>query len=67
MTKEETNDIRGKILAGIELSYNKLLTSRQKEDGELVIEKDGEIVTVKARKLKKTNVYSYWVNPSKLK
>lgn len=66
MTKEEVNDIRGKILAGIELSYNKLLASRQKEDGELIIEKDGEIVSVKARKLKKTNVYSQMVNPVKL-
>ncbi len=67
MNKEEDKDTLGKILEGIEMSYNKLLASRQKEDGELIIEKDGEIVSVKARKLKKTNVYSHLVNPEKLK
>ena len=57
MTKEDVKDIRSKILAGIELSYNRLLDSSQKEDGELVISKNGKVVTVKARKLKKINVF----------
>jgi len=39
------------------LSYNRLLDSSQKEDGELVISKNGKVVTVKARKLKKINVF----------
>ena len=57
MTKEDVKDIRTKILAGIELSYNRLLDSTQKVDGELVISKNGKVVTVKARKLKKTNIF----------
>jgi len=61
MTKEDVKDIRSKILAGIELSYNRLLDSSQKEDGELVISKNGKVVTVKASKLKKINVFK---NPS---
>jgi len=43
------------------LSYNRLLDSSQKEDGELVISKNGKVVTVKASKLKKINVFK---NPS---
>ena len=58
MTEEETNDIRAKILAGIELSYNRLLESLQKEDGELVISKNNKIEFVKARTLKKTHFYT---------
>ena len=58
MTQEETKDIRAKILAGIELSYNRLLESLQKEDGELVISKNNKIEFIKARTLKKTHVFS---------
>jgi len=43
MTKEDMKDIRSKILAGIELSYNRLLDSSQKEDGELVFQKMGKL------------------------
>jgi hypothetical protein len=63
---EEEKDTIEKILEGIEMSFNKLLASRQKEDGELIIEKDGKIISIKARELKKTNVYSQMVNPEKL-
>jgi len=58
MTKVELKDMRTKILQGIELSYNKLLSDRQKEDGELLFSKNGKVVTVKARKLKKTSIYT---------
>ena len=51
MTEEEINEMRTKIFKGIELSYQKLLISKQKEDGELVISRDGKIVKVKAREL----------------
>jgi len=58
MTKEEVKDIRKKILQGIELSYNRLLITTQKEDGDLVISKNGKVVRVKANDLKKCNKYS---------
>jgi len=58
MTKVELKDMRTKILQGIELSYNKLLSDRQKEDGELLFSKNGKVFTVKARKLKKTSIYT---------
>ena len=57
MTKEEIKDMRFKILQGIELSYNKLLASRQKDDGELVFYKNRKVINVKARELKKTSRY----------
>lgn len=57
MNKEEIKDLRTKILQGIELSYNRLLSDRQKEDGDLVFSENGKIVIVKARKLKKTSRY----------
>jgi len=52
MTKEKVIDLRNKILKGIDLSYNRLLIAKQREDGELVISRNGEIVKVKARDLK---------------
>ena len=54
MTEEKINDMRTKIFKGIELSYQKLLISKQKEDGELVISRDGKIVRIKASELLKT-------------
>ena len=57
MNKEEIKDLRTKILQGIELSYNRLLSDKQKEDGDLVFSENGKIVRVKARKLKKTSRY----------
>jgi hypothetical protein len=53
MTEEKIKELREKILKGLDLAYQRLLTSKQKEDGELVFYKDGEIVTVKARDLRK--------------
>jgi hypothetical protein len=54
MTKEKVIDLRSKIIRGIDLAYNRLLIEKQKEDGELVISRNGEIVRVKARDLKYT-------------
>ena len=51
MTSENIKDLRAKILQGIKLSYSRLLTSKQKEDGELVISRNGKIVKVKAKEL----------------
>jgi len=53
MTKDSVKELRAKILKGIELSYNRLLISKQKEDGELVISRNGKIVWVKAKGLAK--------------
>jgi hypothetical protein len=52
MTKEIL-DIRTKILQGIDLAYQRLLSEKQKEDGELVISRDGKVIKVKARELTK--------------
>ncbi len=51
MTKDNIKELRTKILKGIELSYSRLLISKQKEDGELVISGNGKIVRVKAKDL----------------
>jgi hypothetical protein len=51
MTKEKVTELRTKILKGIDLAYNRLLIAKQKEDGELVISRNGEIVKVKAKDL----------------
>jgi hypothetical protein len=51
MTKESVKVMRTKILQGIDLSYSRLLISKQKEDGELVISRNGKIIRVKARDL----------------
>ena len=58
MTKEEVKEMRSKILQGIELSYNRLLTSMQKEDGELVISDKGKIIEVKAKDLKQSHKFN---------
>ena len=51
MTEEEVKDMRDKIIRGLELSYQRLLISKVKENGELVISRDGKIVRVKAADL----------------
>jgi predicted RNA-binding protein YlqC (UPF0109 family) len=51
MTKESVKVMRTKILQGIDLSFSRLLISKQKEDGELVISRNGKIIRVKARDL----------------
>ncbi len=51
MTTENVKDLRTKILQGIKMSYNKLLAAKQKEDGDLVISREGKIIKIKANKL----------------
>lgn len=43
--------LRSKLLVGLNLSYNRLIEQKQKEDGNLIFDKNGKIVKVKARKL----------------
>lgn len=49
----EENDLRNKLLKGLNLSYNKLVEQRQKEGGNLTIVQHGKIVQVKASTIKK--------------
>ena len=51
MTKENVKDLRDKIIKGLDLAYSRLLISKQKEDAELVISRNGKIVRVKAKEL----------------
>jgi hypothetical protein len=51
MTKDKIKELRTKILKGIELSFTRLLIAKQKEDGELVISRNGKILRVKAKDL----------------
>lgn len=51
MTKDNVKDLRSKIIQGIDLSYERLLASKIKEDGELVISRNGKIIKVKASEL----------------
>jgi hypothetical protein len=53
MNKENVKDLRAKILQGLELAYSRLLSSKQKEDEDLVISRNGKVIKVKARDLSK--------------
>ena len=48
-----TNDLRDKIIFGVNLAVSRLIDSKIESDGELVYSKDGKIVRIKARELKK--------------
>ena len=56
MTTQEINSLRSNILKGLEVSFQKLLKTTQKENGELVVSKDGKVVRIKARSLKARNL-----------
>ncbi|MBF8965711.1 hypothetical protein I0P70_20835 [Pontibacter sp. FD36] len=49
--KIDTVDLRNKILKGLDLAVEKLIRRKQKEDGELVFSRNGEVVIVKAKDL----------------
>jgi hypothetical protein len=49
MTKSEHDKIVDKITEGVKLAIERLIEKTKKEDGELVISRDGKIVRVKAR------------------
>lgn len=46
-------ELRTKILKGIELSFQRLLEKKSKENGVLVYWKDGHIIHIKAKDLLK--------------
>ena len=51
MTDDELDKVRDKITEGVKLSIKRLIERTKKEDGELVIAKDGKIISVKASDL----------------
>jgi len=53
MNEEEIAELREKILKGIALSFEKLVQSKIKTDGELAFSIDGKIVIIKAKDLVK--------------
>ena len=59
MSKVDVEELSEKIIKGLELSFDKMLVQKQKQNEELVFERNGKIVFVKAedlimeRKLKK--------------
>jgi tartrate dehydratase beta subunit/fumarate hydratase class I family protein len=52
LSNDKIIELRGKILKGIELAFEKLVKTKQKDDGEFVYSKDGKIYFVKAMDLK---------------
>ena len=52
MTAAESDQLVDKITAGVKLAIQRLIERTKKEDGDLVISRDGKVVRVKARDLK---------------
>ena len=52
MSTAESEQLVLKITEGVQLAIKRLIERTRKEDGELVISRDGKIVRVKARDLK---------------
>lgn len=55
MNKDKVNELRTKILKGLDLSFKRLLITKQKEDGELIFSEKGQIVRIKAKELIEKN------------
>jgi len=49
-TKEQIEDIRDKIIKGLNKTYEKLLEFKRKNNSVLVVSKNGKIVKVKPEK-----------------
>jgi hypothetical protein len=49
-TKEQIDDIREKVLKGLQKTYERLLEMKRKKNSVLVISKDGQIIKVKPEK-----------------
>jgi hypothetical protein len=52
MTNNTANELRDKILHGVSLAYQRLIQTKQKENAEVAISRDGKIVRIKATELK---------------
>jgi hypothetical protein len=51
MSKSESLQLLEKITAGVQLAVKRLIEQTKKEDGELVISKNGKVIRIKARDL----------------
>ena len=51
MNRNKVKELRNKIIEGIDLAYDRLLTAKQKDDSELVFSRNGKIVKIKAKDL----------------
>jgi hypothetical protein len=51
MSKVDVAELSEKIIRGLELSFDKMLIQKQKQNEELVFERNGKIVLVKAEDL----------------
>ena len=52
MTATESDQLVDKITEGVKLAIHRLYERLKKEDGEVVIIRDGKVVKIKARDLK---------------
>jgi hypothetical protein len=52
MSASESDQLVSKITEGVKLAIHRLIERTKKEDGELIISRDGKVVRVKARDLK---------------
>jgi len=52
MTKDKINILRDKIKHGVSLAYQRLILSKQRENAEVAISRNGKIIRVKATELK---------------
>ncbi len=52
MSTAESDQLVQKITEGVQLAIKRLIERTKKEDGDLVVSRDGKIVRVKARDLK---------------
>ena len=52
MSQIEIKQMKEKLDAGILLAQKRLIEKTKKEDGELVVVRDGKVVRIKARDLK---------------
>ena len=53
--KLDIADLRNKILKGLDLTMERLIRQKQKEDGEFAFSENGQIVIVKANDLPRSN------------
>ncbi len=52
MAQEEMIALREKIAKGLSLSFERLVLQIKKEDGQLILGKNGQIIRINARDLK---------------
>ena len=52
MSPAESDELLAKITEGVKLAIQRLIERTKKEDGELVISRDGKIIRIKARDLR---------------